>query len=246
MRELAVTIVTTVVTLAWGTVSADPREDSTIRLEARSQLTLQPAVAQEHLDVSVQDGTVHLSGSVGTLFQKWRASDAVAHVKGVTRVVDELELRSGPGSDSALADDVRRRFRDMPSLSRGSLSVEVSSGTVRISGRLDDARKRFDARDAAAKIPGVVAVVDAISSGDTSDGELAVQVPAVLSRRSVTFVAGDFDIHVEGGVVKLEGTVPRLWERILAERAALGVNGVKGVVNLLEVVPTPRADAYGK
>ena len=134
----------------------------------------------------------------------------------------------------------------MPRLSRGSLSVDVSSGTVRISGRLDDARLRFDAADAAAKIPGVVAVVDTISSGDTSDAELGVQVPSVLGRRSVTFVAGDFDIHVEGGIVKLEGTVPRLWERILAERATLGVNGVKGVVNLLEVVPSPRADTYGE
>ena len=53
-------------------------------------------------------------------------------------------------------------IRDMPRLSRGNLSVQVSTATVRISGRLDDARMRFDARDAAAKIPGVVAVVDAI------------------------------------------------------------------------------------
>ena len=171
MRGLAVAIVAVVFALACDTVSADSREDSAIRLEALSQLGLQPTVARERLDVTVQDGTVHLLGSVGTLFQKWRATDAVAHVKGVTRIVDELELRSGGGSDSALADDVRRRFDDMPALSRGSLTVDVSSGTVRIGGKLDDARMRFDARDAAAKVTGVVAVVDAISSGDKSDLE---------------------------------------------------------------------------
>lgn len=56
MRGLAVAIVTVVVALACGTVSADPREDTTIRLEARSQLALQPAVAPERLDAFVQDG----------------------------------------------------------------------------------------------------------------------------------------------------------------------------------------------
>ena len=44
------------------------------------------------------------------------------------------------------------------------------------------------------------------------------------------------------GIVTLAGEVPRLWERIDAERTVLGVNGVSGVVNQLEVKPKPRPE----
>ena len=45
--------------------------------------------------------------------------------------------------------------------------------------------------------------------------------------------------EVKDGVVAPEGTVPRLWERMEAEQALRGVEGVKGVIDRPRIVPEP-------
>jgi osmotically-inducible protein OsmY len=51
--------------------------------------------------------------------------------------------------------------------------------------------------------------------------------------------AGEIDVSVEENVVTLTGRVGSYAQKLAAERATLGVYGVKGVANDLEVVVTP-------
>jgi osmotically-inducible protein OsmY len=221
---------------------AGSREDDTIRLNVEGNLRMVNVLAGERLDVDVTDATVRLSGSVETLYRKWQALDQTSRVRGVLAISDGIELHGGSRSDSAILDAVKRRFEDLPRVANQKLAVTVSDGTVTLKGEVDDARIRFSARDAAADVVGVQAVVDAITSREQDDETLKKQLTQVLGRSSLDHVPGNIEIAVENGIVTLTGDVPRLWERIDAERTVLGVNGVQGVVNQLEVKPKPRPE----
>jgi osmotically-inducible protein OsmY len=223
-------------------VTAGSREDDAIRLNVEGNLRQVQALAGERLYVEVSEGTVRLSGSVSTLYRKWQALDQTSRVRGVLSIQDAIELEGGSRSNSGLLDTVERRLEDIPRVANQKLEISVSDGTVTLKGKVNDARLRFAARDAVADLVGVTAVVDAITSGEQDDETLKKQLTQVLGRSSLDHVPGNIEIAVENGVVTLTGDVPRLWERIDAERTVLGVNGVSGVVNLLELKPKPRPE----
>lgn len=218
---------------------AGSREDDAIRLNVEANLRMVHVLAGERLEVEVTDGMVRLTGGVETLYRKWQALDQTSRVRGVLAIDDAIDVQGGSRSDSAILDTVKRRFEDLPRVANRNLDVSASDGTVTLKGEVDDARIRFSARDAAADVVGVRAVVDAITSREQDDETLLKQLTQILGRSSLDHVPGKIEIAVENGLVTLTGDVPRLWERIDAERTVLGVNGVKGVVNQLEVKPKP-------
>lgn len=220
-------------------VHADSREDDAMRVNVEANLRQVQVLAGERLYVEVSEGVVSLSGSVRTLYQKWQALDQTSRVRGVLGIRDAVELEGGSRSNSGLLDTVERRLEDIPRVANQHLEISVNDGTVTLKGEVNDARIRFAARDAVAGIVGVTAVVDAITSKEMDDATLQKQLTQVLGRSSLDHVPGKIDIAVVNGVVTLAGEVPRLWERIDAERTVLTVNGVKGVVNQLEVKPKP-------
>ena len=221
---------------------AGSREDDTIRVNVEANLRTVQVLAGERLYVEVSEGVVQLSGTVTTLYRKWQALDQTSRVRGVLAIRDAMELEGGSRSDSGLLDTVERRLEDIPRVANQKLEITVSDGTVTLKGQVNDARVRFAARDAVADVLGVTAVVDAIPSAETDDATLQKQLTQVLGRSSLDHVPGKIEIAVVNGIVTLAGEVPRLWERIDAERTVLSVNGVKGVVNQLEVKPKPRAE----
>lgn len=220
-------------------VHADSREDDAMRVNVEANLRQVQVLAGERLYVEVSEGTVGLSGTVRTLYQKWQALDQTSRVRGVLAIRDAIELEGGSRSNSGLLDTVERRLEDIPRVANQKLEISVNDGTVTLKGEVNDARIRFAARDAVAGIVGVTAVVDAITSKEMDDATLQKQLTQVLGRSSLDHVPGKIDIAVVNGVVTLAGEVPRLWERIDAERTVLTVNGVNGVVNQLEVKPKP-------
>ena len=117
------------------------------------------------------------------------------------------------------------------------IAVSVREGVATLTGTLRDARVRFQAADAAARVEGVAEVVDRIDTGERDDETLLASVEALVGRRSLSRVSGVFEVRVEAGVVTLEGTVSRFSEKRRAERLVLGINGVREFVDLLSVVP---------
>jgi osmotically-inducible protein OsmY len=55
-------------------------------------------------------------------------------------------------------------------------------------------------------------------------------------------LSSDVAVFVDSGIVTLKGTVRNLVERNFAEKEAMKIDGVRGVVNRLEVKPVQRAD----
>ncbi len=219
----------------WTALAADTDHDIRDRVEG----ALQGSAKVGHLSLSadVQGGTVTLSGRVLVLGQSWQAEEAVAAVRGVLGIVNQVEIQSRGRPDDSIEHDLPRRIEDIPVLAAAGIAAKVSGGKVTLGGQVKDARLRFRAREAAADVEGVLAVVDEISSPSTTDELILKAAKNLLGPGSFVRVAGVIRPTVEDGIVTLDGRVPRLSERRQAERLVWGINGVRGVVNQIEVIP---------
>lgn len=239
----AIVIVASVaVAVAVAGVARGEPDERDLRDNVEASLRLNHSLADETIDVRVSDGRVALAGRVRTLLRKWEALETAASVRGVVAIEDGIEVVGQPRRDAALEDDVRRRFEDIPRLASSGLRVTARDGVVSLTGTVRDARMRFAARDAVAAITGVFGVVDAIESPPAADAAIQDAVQELLGPRSLRRVPGAIEASVEDGIVTIDGWVRRLIDRIEAEKTVLGINGVKDVVNRLEIRPKPSAE----
>jgi osmotically-inducible protein OsmY len=221
------------VTAAFG----GPSEDSEIARKVSEQLRRSATVGHLGIDAKVRDGRAVLDGRADTLAQAWEATDLAAKVRGVLEIESRIEIDSRGASDAAIASAVKRHFEDHPEVAGSGIEVRVEAGTVTLSGTVRDARIRFAAADAAAEVKGVVAVSDRVETPAKDDELIRKSVVAILGAGSFVRVSGKIQPTVKDGVVTLEGRVGRLYDRKRAERLVLGINGVRGVEDRLEVKP---------
>ncbi len=223
-------------------VAQDGFTDRELEFTAERALRSVPALIEARLDVSVTGGVATVEGTVHTLRKKWDALEAIARIRGITAIEDRVRIESKGYSDDRIESLLERRLSDVPALESAGVSAEVDDGVVTLTGTVGDARIRFRARDAAAATDGVVGVIDRIASPEEEDETVERGVASVVGPRAVTAIPGLVEVAVVEGVVTLSGRVPTLFARIQAERLALGVNGVRAVQNLLEVVPKATLD----
>jgi osmotically-inducible protein OsmY len=216
--------------------------DSDVRSKIEQRLAGDPALQDDRLTVEVADGVVTVSGAVDTLYEAWKVRDDAAAIFGVVGYQPQVSLENAGVPDSALAtaisDALSRRLLDTPEV--GSITATAQAGVVTLTGSVRDSRKRFEARDAVARVAGVQQVVDQLLSPDAPDDEIQKAVAAILAGGTGTPIGGRITTQVDGGVVTLNGTVPLLSTRYQAEEIAWGVNGVRGVESQLTVVPPSR------
>ena len=80
--------------------------DDELRCQVAAELSWDPQVDSEAIEVSADSGTVTLRGTVASLRQKQAGGKAAARVRGVTRVANELRVRI-PDRDQRDDDDLR-------------------------------------------------------------------------------------------------------------------------------------------
>jgi len=221
--------------LGGAPAAGDVDADREIARAVQDQLRLSAVVGRFLIDPSVQDGKVVLTGSVDTLAQSLEAIDRAGHARGVVDVRSQLRVGRGSRRDGEIASDIRRRFQDIPDVAALGIEVDVRQGVATLSGKLEDARVRFAAIDAAAEVRGVTEVADRLESAPREDAEILASATGVLGRRSIARISGRVETTVEHGVVTLEGTVTRFSEKRRAARLVLGINGVKAVDDRLRV-----------
>jgi osmotically-inducible protein OsmY len=209
--------------------------DSDLQRNVEDQIRMSPIVGRFGIYAHVRDGVVSLSGRVDTLYQLWDAVDRAGKVRGVKSVDSRIELSPSSRHDGSIASDIVRRFQNVVALNSAELEVEVVQGKAVITGFVKDARLRNTAADEAADILGVSGVEVRVDTPSSDDETMQNQAYRLIGPRSLTAVPGEFEIKVQNGVLTLTGRVPRPYYRKQAERAVFGINGVREVVNLLEV-----------
>ena len=236
------------------------RADLEIKEEIEQALRWDTLVDHFLIDVAVEDGSVSLSGTVGSVSEK---TEAVfdAWVTGVTSVdASDLEVKTWARdadlredkyvvkSEEALEEAIRDALLYDPRVSFFNITVEVTDSEATLRGRVDNLKAKHAAEQVAKDTVGVGFVDNRIKVRPAlhlSDSEIKDDVEDSLSRNPYV-EKYEIDSMVTNGIVYLSGYVDTYFEKAQAENVVSKVPGVIEVENNItvdEVLP-PTYDPY--
>lgn len=233
------------------TVTPEPRDDESVHKDILMALLDDPATESYQVAVTVRDGIVTLTGSVGSQAESQLAQHLAEGVQGVKAVRNQLVINYAEKRiDPEIAADIQATLGWDIWVRGYPIQVEVKDGAVRLTGTVRSAIVKSRA-NADAWVHGVLAVqdnglkVDPTASaklqrrrktGVWPDGAIKKAVEASL-RDDPRASHYAIDVAVEDGVVILDGTVGYLKAKTAAGQDARDVVGVGWVDNELTVRP---------
>ncbi len=220
-------------------VSADQEEDDRVRLRIEVRLSGQVGIDLRDFAMNVVDGIVTLHGNVGSIGDREKVVRLVSGIVGVDGVVNGITVRPSTRSDASIQGDITNVLQRRPRFREEAITVAVSAGVVRLTGEVERSLDRYDAGEIAASVDGATEIANEIRV--RTEGMIPLEivlerVRSVLTNTLTFGVIRDLDVQIDqAGVVLLQGTAARQATRETAERLTLGVPGVAGVINRLEV-----------
>lgn len=188
------------------------------------------AVDANGIDVEVASGVATLRGTVDSILAKARAVRIGQMVRGVTAVVDLLEVSRTDRLDDDIVLDIETAFRLDAATDAYEVEAVVEDGNVTLTGTVDSQAERLLAEQVAKSVAGVRAVDNRIelSAGTArADSEIAADIEERLqwdARLDGAFVT----VEVRDGSVELSGSVSSSYDVALASTLAWvqGTNSV--------------------
>jgi osmotically-inducible protein OsmY len=119
------------------------------------------SVPIDHVQASVHQGHVTLTGTVPSFFRRSVAENAVKHIKGVRHVNNRIEVVSAPSS-SDVQREITRALHRRADIDALGITVSVTGNRVRLTGTVNSWRERSEAEEAASHAPGIAIVVNDI------------------------------------------------------------------------------------
>lgn len=203
-----------------------------------AELKWEPSILSSHIGVTVEDGTVTLTGHVETYGQKHAAERATGRVKGVKAVAEEIEVRlpfTVKHDDSQIAKAAADRLIWDAETPRDSVKVKVEKGWITLTGVVDKHFQKDAAEREVRGLSGVVGVSNQILIDPLVDTALVSDdIRGALHRGWVD--PDNINVTAHAGKVKLTGTVKNLQDRQTAELTAWAAPGATSVENELMVV----------
>jgi osmotically-inducible protein OsmY len=153
-------------------------------------------------------------------------------------------------NDVQLQHDVLAELDWEPSIDASQIGVTAKEGVVQLTGHVATYTEKRNAEKVAKRVHGVLAVANDVEvrppeSHICDDADLAAA--AVHALQWDSHVPDDrIQVTVRDGMINLEGTVGRQFERASAERAVRRLRGVRGVIDEIVVeheTPTKLEDA---
>jgi len=230
------------------------RPDEALRADVVATLERDVYLTRDGIAVVVEDGVVTLSGSVGSAFQKERATTATRWIPDVRQVRNRLrvEWKAGssdrvapplPRSDSRLEETIAAAFRQDDRVDAARVDVSVKDGRVVLSGRVAHAYERRILEDDARNVVGVAWVTNRVEvvTGSRADRRIEMDVSEAFAIDSALFEI-PIDVAVDSGFVTLKGEVSSGYLRNHAGALAARVRGVTGIDNRLRVIDAGPVD----
>jgi osmotically-inducible protein OsmY len=220
-----------------GTGSEGPT-DSQITAWVQEQVSQDPRINPGKVEVATHSGIVTLGGTVPTLAGKSYADLESKRIRGVRGVINEIIVSPVLRSDKEISQDVRRRFQNSADLNQSAVAAESLEGKVFLSGKVDSWSKREQAEFLAAGVRGVMQVVDEVQvqhKEARGDDEIEKDVTSTMNR-DVYLCGLPIRVSVVAGVVTLQGSVTRPYEKDRASFDSMSVSSVKKVDNRLRIV----------
>ena len=140
-------------------------DDRALQRGVEQELEWARHVDADDIRVSVDDGVVKLSGSVGREAEKKAAERAIWHIKGVRALVLELLIRDVNDawhSDESIAHGVVAALGERCT-PVGQIRVKVDSGVVSLAGMVEGPPQSAEAEHLVRTVPGVLGVENRLS-----------------------------------------------------------------------------------
>jgi osmotically-inducible protein OsmY len=141
-------------------------------------------------------------------------------------------------TDSQIQQDVMRELSWDTRVDETEVGVQVSDGVVALSGIVASWAKKIAAQEAAHRVLGVLDVANdlEVRGPARTDADIAHAVRSALEW-DVFVQHQHIRTTVSQGVVTLEGTADYWSQREDAQRAIKNLEGVRGIINRIEVKP---------
>ncbi len=227
-------------------------ERSDYEIEEEIERSVEFDIRLDHalIDVEVNNGSVELSGTVGSAAEKELAI-ADAWVIGVNDVnTQDLEVKEWARSenlrkdkfvekpDAEIEQAVKDAFLYDPRVFSFNPNVSVDNGYVTLTGTVDNLQAKRAAEYDARNVVGVLGVNNYLKVRPVSipdDEKLAEKVSSAL-RKNPAVEKWEIDVTAINGVVYLSGTVDSYFEKSRAADITASTAGVIDVNNNIEVM----------
>jgi hyperosmotically inducible periplasmic protein len=227
-------------------VFASRADDSKIESAAKASYNYR-TVLDDHIKVKAKDGVVTLTGTVQDQDERALAEDTVENLPGVTKVNNEITIKStyAEHSDKWMALKIRSRLLVKGNVSAKTTTVAVKDGIVTLGGTADNQAQKELTAIYAQEIDNVqlvkndIVVKERPATGETmgekiDDASITTQVKyALLSHKATS--ALKTKVTTNDGVIGISGEASSDAEKSLVTKLAQDVRGVRSVNNNMTV-----------
>jgi osmotically-inducible protein OsmY len=214
-------------------------DDVKLQKAVLAELNWDRSVPEGQIGVTASGGVVTLTGHAGSYAAKYAAERAAARVQGVKAIAEELEVQLDDRfkrGDEAIAGAIVERFSWDTTIPKDAIKAQVEDGWVSLRGEVRWHFEKEAAEAAVRTLAGVVGVINHVTLTPRVDVvDVGNDIRTAL-HRSWFFDGDTIKVSVDGGTVRLTGTVDTLHDRKVAEKTAWAAPGAVKVENLLEVV----------
>jgi osmotically-inducible protein OsmY len=208
------------------------KSNAELQRDVLDELLWDPSISAANVEVATDHGAVTLSGSIASYTEKWAAKRAARRVRGVTSVVDNLEVRLPPArerTDADLAGTASDSMRWNSLVPDDLITVSVAKGRVTLTGEVPHQFQRDAAENAVRFLVGVNSVNNQIA---ITPPAISIQVNDLIEKaliRNAETDASKIHVDADGGKVTVSGTVHSWAECDAVIRAAWSAPGVHEV-----------------
>jgi hyperosmotically inducible protein len=236
---------------AWSSIK-ETSKDAATTTKVKTALMLSKHVSAFDIDVNAKQGAVSLKGQVPSEEIKAMAGAIAQDTSGVKELHNNLVIdpAARPNPETSRLSErvadletktiVEAAIRKSPELRDRRIELVVRERKVSLNGVVETESQKNLAQQIAGEVQGVAGVTNNISvtapqAGDSPEDKLAKRVEFELYSTKA-FSVNTLQIHSLDGTITLGGTVSTRAEKLLAERVAQTVTGVRKVVNNLSVI----------
>ena len=138
--------------------------DSEIAQAARLAIQWSVAIAEEQIQIMVEQGIITLEGAVDWQYQKQNVYDAVIHLRGVQGIHNRITLKPYLTSTD-VREKIEAAFKRSANFNAKQVYVSVDNGNVTLEGNLPTWTERDTASRVAWNAAGVMTVNNQIMVG---------------------------------------------------------------------------------
>lgn len=217
------------------TIATD--HDLDVQTFVRDELEWTPEVDAAGIGVSVENGTVTLSGEVDTHAERLAAKHAALRVRGVRALVDDLTVKpksAWAAGETEIAQEVDHALRTASNVPE-TVKAEVDGHNVTLTGEVSWDFQRHAAQRAVQYLRGVYTVSNLIALRSRPSAPDTEQRIREAIARNAQLDAQTIHVTVTGTAVLLTGSVRSWAERRQAANAAWASPHVTEVDNRIRV-----------